>query len=235
MTRWWTSRTSCGGLGENRKSQRPEPVITRDRRASQEVRSGIVYATVIILLVFVPLFAMPGHSGPHVRAAGDRLYRVDLRQPCRVDHGHAGARILSVPAYEGAAARAWRPGCPLAETPQRARIELGARPRPHRARPSRPSRCWSPAASVPLLPRSFLPEFNEGNIYVTLLLNPDTSLPESYRIGHLAEQILMQVPEVKCDVAAHRALRVRFRHRPGQDNEMPLKIKLDHGTDACTR
>src|SRR5262249_38090336 len=52
------------------------------------------------------------------------------------------------------------------------------------------------AASVPLLPRSFLPRFNEGNIYVTLLLKPGTSLAESYRIGHLAEQIIMQVPEV---------------------------------------
>ena len=52
------------------------------------------------------------------------------------------------------------------------------------------------AASVPLLPRSFLPEFNEGNIYVTLLLDPGTSLAESFRIGHMGDQILAQVPEV---------------------------------------
>jgi HME family heavy-metal exporter len=85
------------------------------------------------------------------------------------------------------------------------------------------------AASVPFLPRSFLPEFNEGNIYVTLLLNPDTSLPESFRIGHMAEQILMQVPEVK-------AMSRRTGHYesdsdidPVQDNEMPLRIRLDHG------
>ena len=78
--------------------------------------------------------------------------------------------------------------------------------RPPRAVRRRP-RSLIAAASVPFLPRSFLPEFNEGNIYVTLLLNPDTSLAESYRIGHLAEQILTQVPEVVRHVAPQRALR----------------------------
>ena len=50
-------------LGENRRSDRPQPVMKVIARASQEVRSGIVYATIIILLVFVPLFAMPGLQG----------------------------------------------------------------------------------------------------------------------------------------------------------------------------
>jgi len=82
---------------------------------------------------------------------------------------------------------------------------------------------------VPFLPRSFLPEFNEGNIYVTLLLDPGTSLAESFRIGHMGDQILAQVPEV-----------VRMSRRSGRydgdsdidpvnDNEWPLKIKLDKG------
>ena len=78
------------------------------------------------------------------------------------------------------------------------------------------------AASVPFLPRSFLPQFNEGNIYVTLLLNPDVSLTDSFSIGHMAEQILMQVPEVK-------AMSRRSGHYendsdidPVNENEMPL-------------
>ncbi|MDP1249840.1 efflux RND transporter permease subunit, partial [Klebsiella pneumoniae] len=33
------------------------------RHASIEVRSGIVYATIIVCLVFVPLFALPGIEG----------------------------------------------------------------------------------------------------------------------------------------------------------------------------
>ena len=50
--------------------------------------------------------------------------------------------------------------------------------------------------SVSLMPRSFLPPFNEGTLTVSLLLNPGTSLAESGRVGTLAEQIIASVPEV---------------------------------------
>jgi len=52
------------------------------------------------------------------------------------------------------------------------------------------------AAAVPFFPRAFLPAFNEGTLTISLLLNPGTSLSESNRIGTLAEQLIMQVPEV---------------------------------------
>ena len=50
-------------LKENRAISRPEPVLDVIARASQEVRSGIFYATIIIVLVFVPLFALTGIEG----------------------------------------------------------------------------------------------------------------------------------------------------------------------------
>src|SRR2546422_630476 len=83
------------------------------------------------------------------------------------------------------------------------------------------------AASVPLLPRSFLPRFNEGNIYVTLLLKPGTSLAESYRIGHLAEQIIMQVPEVVAMSRRSGRYEMDSDGDPVNDNEMPIRIALD--------
>jgi HME family heavy-metal exporter len=45
--------------------QPPQPAAGAggDCRAPAEVRSGIVYATVIVVLVFVPLFALPGIEG----------------------------------------------------------------------------------------------------------------------------------------------------------------------------
>ena len=50
-------------LRENRALASPRPVFEVIATASQEVRSGIVYATIIIVLVFVPLFALPGIEG----------------------------------------------------------------------------------------------------------------------------------------------------------------------------
>ena len=50
-------------LREKRAQRNPRPVLEVIAQASQEVRSGIVYATMITVLVFVPLFALPGIEG----------------------------------------------------------------------------------------------------------------------------------------------------------------------------
>jgi heavy-metal exporter, HME family len=48
-----------------------------------------------------------------------------------------------------------------------------------------------------LLPRTFLPPFNEGTILVNLQYNPGISLAESNRLGAIAERLIMTIPEVK--------------------------------------
>ncbi|PWC90093.1 multidrug transporter AcrB [Azospirillum sp. TSH100] len=215
-------------LGENRKRPKPEPVMTVIARASQEVRSGIVYATAIILLVFIPLFAMPGQPG---RMFGPlaMAYIVSIFASLVVsititpvlasylfprmrglEHSHEGRFI-----------------CWLKQLNRRGLMWVFDRPR--QVLIGVGITVALAAASVPLLPRSFLPDFNEGNIYVTLLLNPGTSLEESNRIGHMAEQIIMQVPEVKA--MSRRAGRYEqdADGDPVNDNEMPIKIVLDHG------
>ena len=50
-------------LRENREQGNPRSVFDVVVSASNEVRSGIVYATLIIVLVFVPLFALSGIEG----------------------------------------------------------------------------------------------------------------------------------------------------------------------------
>src|SRR5215210_3476248 len=53
------------------------------------------------------------------------------------------------------------------------------------------------AYAATLLPRSFLPPFNEGTLLVTLQFQPGISLAESHRLGLVAERLVQAVPEVK--------------------------------------
>jgi HME family heavy-metal exporter len=50
-------------LKENRQRAATLPVLEVIASASREVRTGVVYATFIVVLVFVPLFALPGIEG----------------------------------------------------------------------------------------------------------------------------------------------------------------------------
>jgi HME family heavy-metal exporter len=197
-------------------------------RASQEVRSGIVYATVIILLVFVPLFTMPGIQG---RMFGPlaTAYIVSIFASLVVSVTVTPAlasyllpRMKSLQGEHGGRFARWmkrRNDRALRWVLDHGRIVLAIAG----------IAVLSAAASVPFLPRSFLPDFNEGNIYVTLLLNPDVSLTDSFRVGHMAEQILMQVPEVKAMSRRSGHYEMDSDIDPVNDNEMPLKIRLDHG------
>jgi len=51
----------------NRALNRPEPVFQVVLKASIEVRSAIVYATLIVVMVFVPVFFLGGLSGAFFR------------------------------------------------------------------------------------------------------------------------------------------------------------------------
>ncbi|MBJ6611727.1 MAG: efflux RND transporter permease subunit [Candidatus Thiothrix moscowensis] len=187
-------------LRQNALRPQPLPTLQVIAAASKEVRSGVVYATLIVVLVFVPLFFLAGIEG--------RLFT-----PLGV------AYIVSILASLGVA---------VTVTPVLCYYLLGVgavREPPLRDYHDSPlvrllkhldTRVlyWSfrhvrlllngalivvliAIASVPFFPRAFLPAFNEGTLTVSLLLQPGISLTESNRIGTLAENLLLQVPEVK--------------------------------------
>ncbi|TRZ56155.1 MAG: efflux RND transporter permease subunit [Rhodocyclaceae bacterium] len=178
----------------NRTAAVPRPVADVIAAATLEVRSAIVYATVIIVLVFVPLFVLPGIEGRLFTPLGV-AYIVSILASMFVS-----VTLTPVMAYY--------------LLPKMKQLHAGDSPVViwlkrwdakllHWSFDHAPVLLSSAAllvvlvtASVPFFPRSFLPPFNEGTLTVNVLLNPGTSLTESNRIGTLAEQLVGQVPEV---------------------------------------
>jgi len=178
----------------NREAGGPRPVLEVIAAATLEVRSAIVYATVIIVLVFVPLFVLPGIEGRLFTPLGvayivsilaSMVVSVTLTPVMayyllpRMKQLHAGDTPLV------AWLKTWD-----------ARLLHWSFDRAGRLLGIALALVIVVAASIPFFPRSFLPPFNEGTLTVNVLMNPGTSLAESNRIATLAERLVMQVPEV---------------------------------------
>ncbi len=164
-------------------------------RASSEIRRSVVFATLIVMLLFVPLFALDGVQGLLLRPLG----------------------IAYVTALFASLVVA------LTVTPVLCSFLL-TRSKPARnagdpilirflKRIYRPLLNWSldhsalvmaaaiagllaAVASFGWMGRSFLPEFNEGSLTISAVTVPGTSLEESDRMGAALEEVLLAVPEV---------------------------------------
>ncbi|MGB3487089.1 MAG: efflux RND transporter permease subunit [Xanthobacteraceae bacterium] len=182
-------------LRENRWLPRPLPVLEVIAKASQEVRSGIVYATMITILVFVPLFALPGIEGRLFTPLGI-AYVVSILASLLTS-----VTVTPVLSYyllsgkthsnerDSVVVRTLKEGNRrlLAWAFDRRSLVLGAIG----------IAVLVAGYAALILPRSFLPPFNEGTLVLSLQYNPGISLAESNRLGLLAEHLLAQVPEVK--------------------------------------
>jgi CzcA family heavy metal efflux pump len=163
-------------------------------RASVEVRSGIVYATVIVVLVFVPLFALPGIEGRLFAPLGV-AYIVSILASMLVSM--TVTPVLSsylLPRMT----RLGHGDSPLVAWLKRqdARLLAWSFPRTKALLTAAVLAVVVAAASVPFFPRTFLPAFNEGSLVLSLLFTPGTSLAEANRMGAVAEQLIQDVPEV---------------------------------------
>jgi HME family heavy-metal exporter len=182
-------------LKENRVSDQPQPVLEVIAKASQEVRSGIVYATMIIVLVFVPLFALPGIEGRLFVPLGV-AYIVSILASLLVSV--TVTPVLSYYLLSGSV-RGHRHDNLVVRNLKDWNRALLNWAFDHRALVVGVVAIAVAIAgyAATLLPRSFLPPFNEGTLVLSLQYNPGISLAESNRLGLLAERLLSQVPEVK--------------------------------------
>ncbi|PKO33047.1 MAG: CusA/CzcA family heavy metal efflux RND transporter [Betaproteobacteria bacterium HGW-Betaproteobacteria-7] len=164
-------------------------------KASLEVRSAIVYATLIIALVFVPLFALPGIEGRLFVPLGI-AYIVSILASLLVSVtvtpvlSYYLLPKLAAGRHDDTVLVAWL------KRHYRALLERVL------AAPQGPLAVTALAvllagAAVPFFPTTFLPPFNEGSMTVTLRLNPGITLVESVRVASQAEKLLLAVPEVE--------------------------------------
>jgi HME family heavy-metal exporter len=182
-------------LRENRERGDPRPVFDVVVSASQEVRSGIVYATMIIVLVFVPLFALSGIEGRLFAPLG-QAYIVSILAslvvsitltPVMAYYLLPGLKRLD--AREGLVVRLLKRG-------NRRLLDWSFR-HPKTLMAGALGGVVAAGVVATQLPRSFLPPFNEGTLTISMMFNPGISLAESHRVGLIAERLIMEVPEVR--------------------------------------
>lgn len=180
--------------GSKPPSERINP-LSLIAQATLEVRSGIVVATIIIVLVLVPLFFLPGVEGR-------------LMQPLAIAYitSLLGSMLVSLTLTPVMAYYLLPKLKSLDQGETKTQVWLKKRYSSLLATVLVHPQKWLIAAfvavvfsvgAVPFFPTTFLPPFNEGVALVGLRLNPGTTLEESSRIGALAEAKLRDIPEVQ--------------------------------------
>ena len=171
------------------------PVLEVVYRASREIRASIVYATLIVMLVFVPLFFLAGVEGRLLRplglayliALGASLVVALTVTPALCAYLLPGARRIRE-GREPALAAAMRRGY--------GRLLPGVLRQPELVLAAAGLLLAVSLATVPRMGRAFLPAFNEGALVISAVTLPGTSLEESDALGSAIERLLLEVPEV---------------------------------------
>jgi heavy-metal exporter, HME family len=162
--------------------------------ATMEVRSAILYATIIIVLVFLPLFALPGMEGKLfvplgiafiVSTLASLIVSVTITPVLAyyllpsmksLDHGETWFLRKLKKGYQSSLER-------VLLHPKVA-VFLGT------------VAVAASLAAVPFFATSFLPPFNEGTLLVGMRLNPGVTLSETSALAKQAEVLIRGVPEV---------------------------------------
>lgn len=183
-------------LRENRAAGNPLHPLLVVYRASSEVRRSIVFGTMIVILAFLPLFALGGMEGKLFAPLGV-AYIVSILSSLLVS-----LTVTPVLSYwllglskgggherDGFVLRGlkWVANKIIRFSLAFPRFNLGV------------TLLMVAIAAVFLsrLEKDFLPAFNEGTIQLNVVLPPGTSLAESERIAGTAERSLMQIEDVQ--------------------------------------
>ena len=214
-------------LRENKQAAAPLPALDIVYEGSREIRNSVVFATLIILVAFTPIFFLQGIEG--------RIF-----QPMAIAYLAAIASslivaITLVPVLSyylmGNEQHAREYGLgPISEyllaRYQRLLQHLLAWPLPVVVS----TLVLLVAATITFsgLGRSFIPPFHEGNLVIATTMMPGTSLEENMRMGREVEKLIGEMPEVAS--LAQRAGRSRLDEDAQPVNFSEFDIALKPGT-----
>src|SRR5258708_27919491 len=173
----------------NRRLASPRPALRVIADATVEVRSGIFYATLIVLLVFFPLFSLPGIEGlMFTPLAVTYIVSIFASLITSITLTPVLAYYL-LPRMK----RMQHGDSPLVRVLKRQNERLLTWAFGHQASLMAIAATGVVVAAVAAtyLPRAFLPPLNEGMYMVELSFQPGISLAESNRMGAAAEKLLL--------------------------------------------
>ncbi len=183
-------------LRENTALPVPKPRLEVIARASGEVRNSILYATLLIILVFLPLMALDGLEGrlftpiaiaTIVSMAASFVVSLTvipvlcsflLRPKAGLGH-HDGLVVRIMKKIVEHTFLKAALGAPLVVIALVSLLLAGS------------------LMLYPLMGKNFLPTFNEGSATISLASAPGTSLSQSNEIGEAGTRLLLAIPEVK--------------------------------------
>jgi CzcA family heavy metal efflux pump len=163
--------------------------------ATREIQGSIVFATLIIMLVFLPLFFLSGVEGRLMAPLG-LAYVVSLA-------ASLGVAITVTPVLSALLL----PYSKIVREAKEPRFIHALKAGYHKVL-DRALDHWKVVvgasvaalivalASLGFAGRAFLPDFNEGTLTISMATLPGTSLEESSRLGSMVDQILLSHPEV---------------------------------------
>jgi len=182
-------------LRENRELGEPKNALRVVYEASSEVRNSIVYATIIVVLVFLPLFSLQGIEGRIFAPLGIAYITSILASlvvsltvtpalcsyllpNSKLNEGKEGGLVTWLKRQD---VKLLNFGLNHSKVviAAAAALVIGA------------------AVMVTRFGTEFLPPFNEGSFTVNLFAPAGTSLEESNKIGTVAEQLILRVPDVR--------------------------------------
>ncbi len=232
-------------LKENWVSDNPRPLLKVIYEASSEVRNSIVYATIIVVLVFIPLFYLQGIEGrifaplgiAYITSIVASLVVSLTVTPALCSYllgkknhlHHINLAFWKRKKTDTPVDAVHEPDSGLVRWLKKQDLKLlrwGLK-RTKLVAGIAIALIIAAISIVPFFGTEFLPPFNEGTFTVNMVAPAGTSLEESNKLGVVVEQQILKVPEVA--LTARRTGRAELDEHAEPPSSSEIEVALKPG------